>query len=106
MLTWLRPRVIPCLLLSDGGLVKTIRFSRPAYVGDPINAVRIFNDKEVDELLLLDIDASRAGRAPNLPLLERIAREAFMPMGYGGGIRGPEEARRILALGFEKIAVN
>jgi cyclase len=106
MLIWPRPRIVPCLLLSGGGLVKTIRFRRPAYVGDPINAVRIFNDKEVDELLLLDIDASRAGRGPDLPLLERIAREAFMPLGYGGGIRSPEEARRIQALGFEKIAVN
>src|SRR5262245_1026110 len=106
MLIWPRPRIIPCLLLSNGGLVKTIRFGQPVYVGDPINAVRIFNDKEVDELLLLDIGASRARREPDFPLLERIAREAFMPVGYGGGIRTPEDARRVQALGFEKIAVN
>ena len=99
-------RVIPCLLLQDGGLVKTQRFRRPRYVGDPINAVRIFNDKYVDELVFLDIDASRTGAEPNYDLIQRIAGECFMPLCYGGGIRTLEQARRIVAVGVEKIAVN
>jgi cyclase len=99
-------RVIPCLLLQDGGLVKTQRFRRPRYVGDPINAVRIFNDKYVDELVFLDIDASRTGAEPNYDLIGRIAGECFMPLCYGGGIRTLEQARRIVAAGVEKIAVN
>lgn len=99
-------RVIPCLLLQDGGLVKTQGFRRPRYVGDPINAVRIFNDKYVDELVFLDIDASRTGAEPNYDLIQRIAGECFMPLCYGGGIRTLEQARRIVAVGVEKIAVN
>jgi len=99
-------RVIPCLLLQDGGLVKTQRFRNPRYVGDPINAVRIFNDKYVDELVFLDIDASRTGAEPNYDLLQRIAGECFMPLCYGGGIRTLEQARRIVSAGVEKIAVN
>jgi cyclase len=99
-------RVIPCLLLQDGGLVKTQGFRRPRYVGDPINAVRIFNDKYVDELVFLDIDASRTGAEPNYDLIQRIAGECFMPLCYGGGIRTLEQARRIVAAGVEKIAVN
>lgn len=99
-------RVIPCLLLHHGGLVKTVRFKNPVYVGDPINAVKIFNDKEVDELMLLDIDATREGRGPNLDMLARIAREAFMPMAYGGGIRTLEDIQRVLSLGFEKVVLN
>jgi imidazole glycerol-phosphate synthase subunit HisF len=99
-------RVIPCLLLKDGGLVKTMKFRNPAYVGDPINAVKIFNDKEVDELFLLDIEASRRRRGPDFPLLERVAREAFMPMGYGGGIRSLEDVRKVLELGYEKAVIN
>ncbi len=102
----LETRVIPSLLLKNGGLVKTVKFSRPVYVGDPINAVRIFNDKEVDELVILDIEASRSGQGPNFELLTRIAREAFMPMGYGGGIHSLEQARRIFALGYEKVIIN
>lgn len=99
-------RVIPCLLLQDGGLVKTSRFRRPRYVGDPINAIRIFNDKYVDELVLLDIDAARRGKEPDYDLIARIAGECFMPLCYGGGIRSLAQARRIVASGVEKIAVN
>jgi cyclase len=98
--------VIPCLLLQNGGLVKTQKFRRPRYVGDPINAVRIFNDKYVDELVLLDIGASRTGAEPDYDLIKRIAGECFMPLCYGGGIRTLEQARRIVADGVEKIAVN
>lgn len=102
----LRPRVIPCLLLSRGGLVKTRRFRDPKYVGDPINAVRIFNDKEVDELMVLDIDATRLGRAPDYGLVEELAGECFMPLCYGGGIRTAEEAKTIFSLGVEKVALQ
>jgi len=99
-------RVIPCLLLQGGGLVKTTRFSRPRYVGDPINAVRIFNDKYIDELVLLDIAASRVGAEPDYDLIQRIAGECFIPLCYGGGIRTLAQARRIVATGVEKVAVN
>lgn len=102
----LRPRVIPCLLLSDGGLVKTRRFRHPKYVGDPINAVRIFNDKEVDELMVLDIDASRQGRGPDFAAIEELAGECFMPLCYGGGIRTAAEAKTIFSLGVEKVALQ
>src|SRR5207244_7962537 len=80
------PRVIPVLLLSDGGLVKTVRFQEPRYVGDPINAVRIFNDKQTDEITILDIRASVEGRQPDESVIAEIASEAFMPIGYGGGV--------------------
>jgi cyclase len=99
-------RVIPCLLLLDGGLVKSKRFARPRYIGDPINAVRIFNDKYVDELIFLDISASRNGAEPDYDLVSRIAGECFMPLCYGGGIRKLEQARRLVTSGVEKIAVN
>lgn len=99
-------RVIPCLLLDGGGLVKTSKFAKPKYVGDPINAIRIFNDKYVDELVFLDISASRKGAEPDYDVIERIAGECFMPLCYGGGIRNLEQARRIVASGVEKIAVN
>jgi len=99
-------RVIPCLLLQDGGLVKTRRFAKPRYVGDPINAIRIFNDKYVDELVFLDITASRTGAEPDYDLIARIAGECFMPLCYGGGIRTLEQARRIIAGGVEKLAIN
>jgi len=105
-MTSLFNRVIPCLLLHDGGLVKTTRFARPRYVGDPINAIRIFNDKYVDELIFLDITATRSGTEPDYDLIARIAGECFMPLAYGGGIRNLEQARRIIALGVEKISVN
>lgn len=102
----LATRVIPCLLLRGGGLVKTVRFRDPVYVGDPINAVRIFNEKEVHELAVLDIEASRRRRGPDFALLERICCEAFMPMAYGGGLRTVEDVRRVLELGFEKAVIN
>lgn len=105
-MTTLFNRVIPCLLLQDGGLVKTRGFRDPRYVGDPINAVRIFNDKYVDELVFLDIEASRNGREPDYDLIGRIAGECFMPLCYGGGIRTLAQAQRIVAAGVEKIAVN
>jgi len=99
-------RVIPCLLLQGRGLVKTARFRNPRYVGDPINAVRIFNDKGVDELVFLDISATTDGREPNFALLSDIAAEAFMPFAYGGGVRSVEQARRLVRIGVEKIVVN
>ncbi|MBW3595862.1 MAG: AglZ/HisF2 family acetamidino modification protein [Planctomycetes bacterium] len=104
---WNAPtRVIPCLLLKNGGLVKTVRFNRPKYVGDPINAVKIFNDKQADELAFLDISATVEGREPNFDLIGRIAGEAFMPIAYGGGVRSVEDVRRIVRLGVEKVVVN
>jgi len=105
-MTELFNRVIPCLLLQDGGLVKTRKFGHPRYVGDPINAIRIFNEKYVDELIFLDITASRTGAEPDYDLVACIAGECFMPLCYGGGIRTLEQARRIVGLGVEKIAVN
>ncbi|MEW5984363.1 MAG: AglZ/HisF2 family acetamidino modification protein [Acidobacteriota bacterium] len=102
----LRTRVMPCLLLERGRLVKTVMFQQPSYVGDPINAVRIFNDKEVDDLLLLDIGASEHGLPIALDLIERIASECFMPITYGGGIRTTEQIRAVLAVGVEKVALN
>jgi cyclase len=102
----LNPRVIPSLLLSKGGLVKTLRFSSPKYVGDPINAVRIFNDKEVDELMVLDVDATKEGRGPDFELIEQIAGECFMPLCYGGGIRTFDDARTLFRLGVEKVAIQ
>jgi imidazole glycerol-phosphate synthase subunit HisF len=102
----LKNRVIPCLLLHNGGLVKTLKFAKPKYVGDPINAIRIFNDKEVDELMVLDIAASREQREPNYALIEQFAGECFMPLCYGGGIRSVEQARRLFSLGVEKICLQ
>ena len=102
----LRHRVIPSLLLHDEGLVKTTKFASPKYVGDPVNAIRIFNEKEVDELLVLDIDASKEGREPNYRLIEEFAGECFMPLTYGGGIRTVEQARRLYAIGVEKLSVQ
>ncbi len=102
----LRTRVIPVLLLRRQGVVKTVRFRRPEYVGDPINIVRIFNDKEVDELVLTEITATRADKGPDFELLEQIASEAFMPLCYGGGVRSAADARRILRLGIEKVSLN
>ncbi|WP_330115219.1 AglZ/HisF2 family acetamidino modification protein [Pseudomonas sp. JS3066] len=101
-----RSRIIPCLLLQDRGLVKTHKFKNPVYVGDPVNAIKIFNDKEVDELVLLDIKASELGREPDYELIAEVAGECFMPICYGGGIRSLEQARRIFSSGVEKIALN
>ena len=102
----LRPRVIPTLLLRDRSLVKTVRFGSFAYIGDPRNTVRIFNELEVDELVFLDITATTDGREPNLELLAQIADECFMPLAYGGGVRTFDQARAILGIGFEKVIVN
>lgn len=102
----LRPRVIPCLLIKDEGLVKTRKFANPKYVGDPINAVRIFNEKEVDELVILDIDASVKGASPNYELIAHLASECRMPLCYGGGVRGVEEIEKIISLGVEKVALS
>lgn len=99
-------RVIPALLLRDEGLVKTVRFGKAKYVGDPINAIRIFNEKEVDELMVLDIDASRKGRPPNYKLIEEFASECFMPIGYGGGIKDETQARQLFSIGVEKIVLQ
>lgn len=100
------PRVIPVLLLRDGGLVKTIKFGDPKYVGDPMNAVRIFNEKKVDELVFLDIDASRNRQEPDYDYIRDIAEECFMPFAYGGGIKTIDHIRRIIALGAEKVVLN
>ena len=102
----LRTRVIPVLLLRGESLVKTVRFGRFTYVGDPANTVRIFNELEVDELMFLDITATAEGRRPNPRVLADIADECFMPLGYGGGIRSLDDARAVFDIGFEKVAVN
>ena len=102
----LRPRIIPCLLFHDNGLVKTVNFKNPKYVGDPINAVRIFNEKEVDELVFFDIDATVLNNEPNYSLIERISNQSRMPLCYGGGIKTVEQAKRIFGLGIEKIALS
>lgn len=102
----LRTRIIPALLLREASLVKTVRFGKFTYVGDPCNTVRIFNELEVDELAFLDITATRERRAPNLALLADIADECFMPLAYGGGIRTFEDAHSIMRLGFEKVIIN
>jgi cyclase len=99
-------RVIPCLLLRGRGLVKTRKFDDPKYVGDPINAIRIFNDKEADELMVLDIGASRERRGPQFDLIEQFAGECFMPLCYGGGVTTVEQARQLFALGVEKICLQ
>ncbi|SEV94486.1 cyclase [Chryseobacterium wanjuense] len=102
----LRPRIIPSLLIQDNGLVKTVNFKNPKYVGDPINAVRIFNEKEVDELAIFDIDATVKGLEPNYSLIERIANQSRMPLCYGGGVKTVEQAQKIFGLGIEKIALS
>lgn len=102
----LRSRIIPCLLVRDKGLVKTVNFKNPKYVGDPINAVKIFNEKLVDELIVLDIDASRDKREPDYKMIENLATECRMPFCYGGGIKTVEQAVRISNLGVEKIALS
>lgn len=102
----LKHRVIPCLLLRGSGLVKTLKFTKPKYVGDPINAIRIFNDKEVDELLVLDIEASKQNREPNYDLIEQFAGECFMPLAYGGGVTSLDQAKRLFSLGVEKVTLQ
>jgi cyclase len=102
----LAARLIPCLLLKGAGCVKTVRFRKPTYLGDPVNIVRIFNDREVDELVVLDIDATPESRSPQSALLSDLAGECFMPLCYGGGVRGLEDIERLFALGMEKVAIN
>jgi imidazole glycerol-phosphate synthase subunit HisF len=102
----LRPRIIPCLLVKNGGLVKTVRFGAPKYVGDPINAVRIFNEKEVDELTVLDIDATVQSREPDYTMIANLAAECRMPLCYGGGVRTAEQVQKIISLGVEKVALS
>lgn len=101
-----RMRVIPCLLVQGHGLVKTIKFKDPVYVGDPVNTTRIFSDKEADEIVVLDIDASRVGAEPNYKLIEAMAGEAFMPMAYGGGVTNLNQIRQLIRCGIEKIVIN
>jgi cyclase len=102
----LRPRIIPCLLVHQGGLVKTQAFKDPKYVGDPINAVKIFNEKEADELIVLDIDATVLGREPDFGLIAKLAAECRMPLCYGGGVKTAAQAARIVDMGVEKVAVS
>ena len=102
----LRSRIIPCLLIHEDGLVKTVKFKDPKYVGDPINAVKIFNEKEVDELIILDIDATAKGFEPNYKLIEKLSTECHMPLCYGGGVRNAQQAKQISRLGVEKVAIS
>jgi len=102
----LYPRIIPCLLVHKKGLVKTVKFKDPKYVGDPLNAVRIFNEKEVDELMVVDIDATTHGDEPDYKMIQNLAAECRMPLCYGGGIKTVEQAQHIFSLGVEKIAIS
>ena len=102
----LRPRIIPCLLIKDNGLVKTKKFSEPKYVGDPLNAVKIFNELEVDELIVLDIDATAKKLNPNEKLISKLAEECRMPLCYGGGVKTIDQIERLVGLGVEKIAIS
>lgn len=101
-----RPRIIPCLLIDNQSMVKTVRFMNPRYLGDVVNAVKIFNNKGVDELVILDISATKQGRDPNFELLKDIASEAFMPLSYGGGITNIDQVQRLFSIGFEKVIIN
>jgi cyclase len=101
-----RVRVIPVLLLDGAGLVKGERFKNHTYVGDPINTLKLFNDKEVDEIVVLDISATNKKRTPNYELISEIASEVFMPLAYGGGITNIDQIKKILSLGVEKIVLN
>jgi cyclase len=102
----LRPRIIPCLLVHNGGLVKTRGFRDPKYVGDPINAVKIFNEKQADELIVLDIDATVQKRTPDFDLIAKLAAECRMPLCYGGGVTTVDQAVRIVSMGIEKVAIS
>jgi cyclase len=102
----LKNRVIPCLLLKNNGLFKTTKFKNPKYIGDPINAIKIFNEKEVDELMVMDITASKENKGPNFELIERFASECFMPLAYGGGIKTLAQAKQLFACGVEKICLQ
>ncbi|VAW82561.1 Similar to imidazole glycerol phosphate synthase cyclase subunit (LPS cluster) [hydrothermal vent metagenome] len=102
----LRPRVIPCLLVKNRGLVKTVKFTEPKYVGDPINAVKIFNEKGSDELMVLDIDATVEAREPDYKMIKNLAAECRMPLCYGGGVTSLEQFKKIISLGVEKVAIS
>jgi cyclase len=102
----LRPRIIPCLLVHNKGLVKTVNFREGKYVGDPINAVRIFNEKEADELMVLDIDATVRGSGPDMKMIQFWAVECRMPLCYGGGVKTADQAKAIIGLGVEKVAIS
>lgn len=102
----MRARFIPILLLKDGGLYKTRKFAKETYLGDPVNTIKIFNEKLVDELIFLDIAAARRKCGPNIEMLKDIAGECFMPLAYGGGITSVDQVRQILAIGFEKVVIN
>jgi imidazole glycerol-phosphate synthase subunit HisF len=102
----LRPRIIPCLLVKNGGLVKTVNFAHPKYVGDPINAVKIFNEKEVDEMIVLDIDATVKNREPDYAMIRNLATECRMPLCYGGGVKSINQVENIISLGVEKVAMS
>lgn len=101
-----RPRIIPVLLINDRDMVKTVQFGRQTYLGDPVNAVKIFNRKGIDELAILDISVTKRGIGPDFELLEDIASQAFMPLSYGGGITSVEQVKRLLAIGYEKVVIN
>ncbi len=101
-----RPRIIPVLLIDDRDLIKTINFKKPTYLGDPVNALKIFNRKGIDEMAVLDISASKKGIEPDFELLTDMASEAFMPLSYGGGIKTIEQVRKLLAIGYEKVVLN
>lgn len=100
------PRLIPCLLLANESFVKTTRFSEPKYLGDPINIIKIFNDLEVDEVTVFDIEASKNGESPNFRFIEKLANECRMPLCYGGGVTSPEEVESLISIGVEKVSIN
>ena len=102
----LRPRIIPCLLIKNKGLVKTVQFNSPKYVGDPINAVRIFNEKEVDEIMIIDIDATTTASGPDYKMIKHLASECRMPLCYGGGINSIDQVKTIIKLGVEKVSIS
>lgn len=102
----LKTRVIPVLLISDGGLYKGVKFKNHKYVGDPINTVKIFNDKEADELIIIDISVTKDNKEIDFPLIKQIASEAFMPLAYGGGIKTVDDARKLFSIGIEKVILN
>lgn len=102
----LETRIIPCLLIQEERLFKTIKFKSPKYVGDPINTIKIFNEKEVDELIILDIQVSKSNSVPNFEYIKQLAEECFMPLCYGGGIKSVEIADKLFEIGIEKLAIN
>ena len=102
----LKSRIIPCLLMSEGNLVKTQKFQNPKYIGDPLNAVRIFNEKKADELMLIDISATKNGTEPDFDLIEKIAYECRMPFCYGGGIKNLSQIKDLISLGIEKVSIS